>query len=116
MTYLINFAAGLHPRANEQLIDPPTNWRSLRGQPVRIAYDEETQQVRDLVRAACANDCRVEMLDAHMGDLVEVFYDNSAVRKAKAQLGLPITETFFLSTPWLAWADLREYRRQRADD
>lgn len=118
MTALISLVADIKPRpgTSEYAVDPNAlSWRSLRGKPVRIAYEEESQTVRDLLRAACANDCQVELLDAYMGDLVEVFYDDSAVRKAKAQLGLPIDEPHFLHTPWLAWADLREYRRPRAD-
>jgi hypothetical protein len=109
MTFLISLVP-IKPRAHEESVDPQAiNWRELRGQKVRIAYETETPAVRDLLRAACANDCDVELIDTHMGDLIEVFYDRSAVRKAKAQLGLPITEAFFLHTPWLAWADLREY-------
>lgn len=117
MTALISLAAGIHPRAgtSEYAVDlGALNWRSLRGKPVRIAYETETPQVRELLRAACANDCHpVELLDVHMGDLIEVFYDTSAVRKAKAQLGLAIDEPYFLHTPYLAWAELRAYRRQQ---
>jgi hypothetical protein len=116
VTALIALCAGIDPRpgTSEYAVDPASiNWRSLRGKPVRIVYEEETPAVRDLLRAACANDCRVELLDVGMGDLVDVFYDDSAQRKAKAQLGLPIHEPYFLHSPWLAWADLREYRRQK---
>lgn len=113
MTALLCLARGIEPRPgrSEYLVDlSRIDWPALRGHSVRIIFEHE-RDLRPLLKAACAHDCSIDVLDANNVDYAIVSYDTSDHRKVKRKLGMPIFEPLLLHMPPLYAAGLlREYR------
>jgi hypothetical protein len=78
------------PRAEYRLLDRESlDWRSLRGQYV-LVVSAGVQPALPVLRAAMANDCRLDLLDVDAIDLLSAHYDGAAHRRFKASHGIPL--------------------------
>jgi hypothetical protein len=116
LTYVICTTEGLHARDGEAWVDRKLiDWNKLRGKPVRIIYERE-RDLRPLLRAACAHDCRIDLLDVGCIDYAIVSYDASDHRAFKLKHGIEIcTPSLHHMPPHYALLLLKEYQREGSE-
>jgi len=74
----------------------PVDMRRVRGKRVRVVYDDASA-MRPVLRALCAADCDVELLDIDEPRWSFVSYDKSAVRRGLRAQGLPVLDPMAIS-------------------
>lgn len=73
----------------------PVDAKRLAGASVRVVYDD-ARALQPVLRALCANDCDVELLDIDGPQWSLVHYDKAEIRKGLRKLGLPVLDPIAL--------------------
>ena len=73
----------------------PVDVKRLAGSAVRVVHDDP-RQLQPVLRALCAIDCEVELLDIDGPKWSLVHYDKREIRQGLRALGLPVLDPIAL--------------------
>ena len=73
----------------------PVDVKRLAGASVRVVYDDP-RALQPVLRALCASDCEIELLDIDGPQWSLVHYDKAEIRKGLRKLGLPVLDPIAL--------------------